>query len=338
MQPGESLELDLFMARQRLNAAAEAAQDAAVELLADGTISAWNPAAETAFGYGQQQAMGQNCNILDSAQETGSLLDLCTRAANGRPTGPFEIQLQHKGGRPLPVSAMVVPVLDRQGTIVAFRASLMDLSHRKEAERQQVMLKRESTHRIKNAFAVLQSILHFTLKNSPKPADFARVFSNRLHSLSATHDLLAANNWKGIELGALARQQLAAYDRLDGTRLQVRGPEVNLPVQYATSFGLIFNELAANSEKHGAWRLPAGHVQLTWAIEATGGESSRLHLCWRERGGPPPSTHRPPGLGVVLIERSLSDARVLNTYEMLGLTCTIELEISPSADRQGNVP
>jgi two-component sensor histidine kinase len=43
------------------------------------------------------------------------------------------------------------------------------------------------------------------------------------------------------------------------------------------------NELCTNTTKFGALSMPAGHVEIAWAIDD---ESQRLRLTWTEIGGP----------------------------------------------------
>ena len=100
---------------------------------------------------------------------------------------------------------------------------------------------RELAHRVKNSFAILQAILRSTLKTTSNPQDFAAKFSGRLHSLAAAQDVLTANDWRGAELGSLARHQLSAYIANEADRLLISGAEINLPAEYAAPFGLVFN-------------------------------------------------------------------------------------------------
>ncbi len=324
----EAAKAALHIANERLAIAASISQDALLSVTPDGEIASWNRAAERLFGYAATEAIGQNIAMLLSPDSQGEQLEFLSRVCAGETLGPEDTKRLRQDGTLIDVSISAAPVKSIDGSIFNVAVAIQDISRRKEWEVRQKSMTRELTHRVKNSFAILQSILHSTLKTSPQPKDFAKVFSSRLHSLAAAQDVLTANDWRGIELGALARHQLASYDKLDNVKLRITGPEIYLAPQYATPFGLIFNELAANAYEHGAWSSSNGKVDLSWYVESVLGSTMKLFVRWQERGGPKPSSHRTPGLGVVLIEKSLAGAHVVNIYEAQGLTCTIELDIA----------
>jgi two-component system, chemotaxis family, CheB/CheR fusion protein len=323
------LKAALQVANERLAIAQSISQDALLSVTSEGQITSWNREAERLFGYLGHEAIGQNISMLLSPENQTEQLHFLARVRAGETLVSEDTNRRRKDGTLVNVSISAAPIKSNDGSVFNISIAMQDISRRKEWEIRQKSMTRELSHRIKNSFAVLQSILHSTLKNSPEPKEFAKVFSSRLHSLAAAQDILTANDWRGVELGALARHQLASYDKLDSIKLRMEGPEVYLAPQYATPFGLIFNELAANAYEHGAWSKPTGTVDLRWRVEHQLGSLSKLHVMWQERGGPKPPSHRPPGLGVVLIEKSLAGAQVINTFEAHGLTCKIELEITP---------
>ncbi len=328
----ELLNAELHIARQRLENAASLSQDALFIMTPNGQILSWNRAAERFFGYTIAEAIGHDITALLVPEDQKQHLNFLSRVCAGETFKLDDIKHRRKDGTLIDVSITAAPVMGIDGLVESISIAIQDIGRRKGWDAYEKSMTRELAHRVKNSFAILQSILHSTLKNSPEPNEFAKVFSSRLHSLAAAQDALTANDWRGVELGALARHQLAPYDKLDNTKLQMIGPEVYLSPQYAIPFGLIFNELAANSLEHGAWSKLQGKVQLQWHVDYHSNTAAKLHVFWQERGGPKPSAHRKPGFGIVLIEKSLAGALVLNTFEALGLTCTIELDIAPLSD------
>jgi two-component system CheB/CheR fusion protein len=328
----ENAQIALHIANERLAAASLISQDALLTTTPEGKILTWNPASQRLFGYAAKDAIGQNISVLASLENQTEQQEFLARVLTGETLGPEDTKRLRSDGALIDISISAAPVRLHDGSVVSISIAMQDIGRRKEWEARQKSMMRELTHRVKNSFAILQSILHSTLKTSPQPQDFAKVFSSRLHSLAAAQDVLTANDWRGIELGALARHQLASYDRLDNVKLHITGPEVYLAPDYATPFGLIFNELAANALEHGAWSSPLGRVELDWKVEGVPGSPVKLFVSWKERGGPKPSSHRSPGLGVVLIEKSLAGALVTNSYDAIGLTCSIELEIASLRD------
>ena len=312
----------------RMAAVASASQDPLFGLTLEGQIEAWNPAAERLFGYSASEAIGQHVSMIAGPSGQQEQRDYLARARAGESVGPFNSQRIRKDGTFVDVAIAVGPVKAPDGSVIAVSVTMHDISERKEWEARQRLMTRELAHRVKNSFAVLQAILRSTLKTTSNPQDFAAKFSGRLHSLAAAQDILTDNNWKGAELGSLARHLLSTYIVNEDSRLAISGPEINLPPDYAVPFGLIFNELATNALKYGALSVPGGKIDLSWRVEGKTGAGSNLILTWRERGGPKITSLEPRGFGSTLIERSLAGAKVERLFDADGLICTVSLTLN----------
>ena len=310
----------------RMAAVAGASHDALFGATLEGCIEAWNPAAERLLGYTAAEAIGQHVRILAAPADHHEQKNFLVRASAGETIPPYHARRLRKDGSFVEVSVALGPVKAPNGSVIAISIAMHDISDRKEWEARQRLMTRELAHRVKNSFAILQAILRSTLKTSPNPEEFAAKFSGRLHSLAAAQDILTANDWKGAELGALARHLLLLYV-VEGDRLVISGPEVNLPAEYAVPFGLIFNELATNALKYGALSTPNGKIELSWRIENNAIAGSILSLTWRERGGPNITSLETRGFGSALIEKSLAGAKVERLFDADGFICTIELTL-----------
>ena len=302
----------------RMAAVAAASHDALFGVTLEGQIEAWNPAAERLFGYTAAEAIGQHVSMLAAPVDHRDQKDLLLRARAGEAIPPYNARRLRKDGSLVDVSVSLGLVKAPNGSVIAISVAMHDISDRKEWEARQRLMTRELAHRVKNSFAVLQAILRSTLKTTPNPHEFAAKFSGRLHSLAAAQDILTANDWKGAELGALARHLLSLYISGEGERLVISGPEVNLPAEYAVPFGLIFNELATNALKYGALSAPSGKIELSWRIEGKASAGSVLSLTWRERGGPKITSLDGRGFGSALIERSIAGAKVERRFDTEG--------------------
>ncbi len=311
----------------RMAAVAAASQDALFGATVEGYIEAWNPAAERLFGYTAADAIGQHISILAGPAERGAQGEYLARARAGEKIQPYNARRLRKDGSYVDVSVALGPVKAPDGSVIAISVAMHDISDRKEWEARQRLMTRELAHRVKNSFAILQAILRSTLKTTPNSQEFATKFSGRLHSLAAAQDILTANDWKGAELGALARHLLSLYITEEGVRLAISGPEVNLPAEYAVPFGLIFNELATNAVKYGALSTPNGKIELSWHVENRINEGTVLSISWRERGGPKITSLDTRGFGSTLIERSLAGAKVERHFDADGFICTIEFTL-----------
>jgi PAS domain S-box-containing protein len=313
----------------RMAAVAMASHDALFGISLKGLIETWNPAAERLFGYASSEIVGQHVSILADPSRHEEQLEMKLRATGNDTVGPYDAKRLRKDGAFVDVSVALAPVKSPDCPVLSISVAMHDISDRKEWEARQRLMTRELAHRIKNSYAVLQGILRSTLRTARNPKDFADAFSGRLHSLAAAQDVLIDSNWRGAELGALARRQLSAYVSDGGNRVDFAGPVVNLPPEYAAPLGLVFNELATNATKYGALSVPGGNIQLFWRIEQSQDASLTIYLTWRERGGPPVVDQGTRGFGMSLIEKSIAGAKVESTFETAGLTCKIEWTIKP---------
>jgi PAS domain S-box-containing protein len=311
----------------RMAAVALASHDALLGITLDGYIEAWNPAAERLFGYSASEAIGKHVGILADPARHEEQQQRMGQANSHETVGPYDARRIRKDGTYIDISVTLAPVKAPDGSTTSLSVAIHDISDRKEWEARQKLMTRELAHRIKNSFAVLQGILRSTLRTSRNPQDFAEAFSGRLHSLAAAQDVLTANDWKGAELGALIKHQLSAYVLNEDDRVEISGPDVNLPAEYAAPFGLIFNELATNALKYGALSVPEGNIQIIWRTERNFDSSVKIFLTWRERGGPKVTVQGQRGFGSTLIEKSLAGAKIENSFEPDGLTCRIELTL-----------
>jgi PAS domain S-box-containing protein len=314
---------DAYIAR--MAAVALASHDALFGITLEGYVETWNPGAERLFGYKAEEIIGQHISILADQTRHAEQQELMQRAQFDRTVGPYEARRMRKDGTFVDVSVSLAPVKTADGKVLSLSVAVHDITDRKEWEARQKLMTRELAHRIKNSFAVLQGILRSTLRSAKNPQDFAEAFSGRLQSLAAAQDVLTANDWRGAELAALARLQLSAYVEMDDGRVEIVGPRVGLPADYAAPFGLVFNELATNAVKYGSLSVPTGSVLIFWTLERQIDGRSKVNLTWQERGGPKPQDSPPRGFGSSLIQKSLAGAKLQTCYEPEGLRCIIEV-------------
>ncbi len=203
-------------------------------------------------------------------------------------------------------------------------ATIQDISDAKAWNAHQSVLIGELSHRVKNTLAVVMAMVRQTLKDATEP-EAMKKFEDRLFALSAAHDLLVKNDWKGAEIGAIISRLLAAYPAFGEGRVTVDGPDAVLPPDLATPFVMILHELATNAAKYGALG-EKGHVSVTWRIVLPR-KGKLLELMWRESGGPPVPKERGSGFGTFIIENGMPDAKVEQHFEPAGLACRIEMRL-----------
>lgn len=178
-----------------------------------------------------------------------------------------------------------------------------DVTERRNAALRQETLVAELNHRVKNTLAVVQSIGTQTAKSTSDPADFNTKFALRIASLARTHDLLTRRSWGEIPLRDMLRAELEHAD--PSARVELAGPDISIPADFAVSLCLITHEMATNALKYGALSHSDGKLRVEWAAsEDAAGRS--IHLSWMELCPVPvsPPLHR--GFGSRLIERTAS--------------------------------
>jgi two-component sensor histidine kinase len=93
---------------------------------------------------------------------------------------------------------------------------------------------------------------------------------------------------------------------------------------------MALHELATNAVKYGAWSTPEGRVEIRWRVDP-GDAGDRLHLEWRERGGPPVVPPKRRGFGSRLIERGLAaelGGEVRMRFDPEGLVCVVDAPLT----------
>lgn len=257
-------------------------------------------------------------DLLDAVYATGE-------AYEGRST---PIHLQRAPGAPLEsvyLTFLYQPIRDSTGQVAGIFVQGHDVTDTiVAAERQKLMID-ELNHRVKNTLATVQSIAMQTARSHADPMTFAQAFQARLLALSHTHDLLTRSHWEGADLGDILQHETEAHGAHSVT---LNGPPVALGPAAALSLGMIFHELATNAAKYGALSAPHGRVLVDWSIADQ--THRRLHLTWREVGGPVVTTPTRKGFGSRLIERNVRHdlaGEVKVDYASDGMTAEFEIPL-----------
>jgi PAS domain S-box-containing protein len=200
-----------------------------------------------------------------------------------------------------------------------------DITDRKQADEHRTLLINELNHRVKNTLATVQSIATQTLRNTESPAAAREAIEGRLIALSRAHNVLTRENWEGAGLTEIVEQGIAPYMSGGEDRIRVSGQNVRLPPRMALAFAMMLQELATNAVKYGALSGPAGHVALSWEVQAA--DPPRLLLRWEESGGPPVEAPTRRGFGTRLVERSLAQelgGTVEIAFAPAGIVCSVD--------------
>jgi two-component sensor histidine kinase len=171
-------------------------------------------------------------------------------------------------------------------------------------EQRQSLLVRELHHRVKNTLATVQALVGATGRSTGSFDAFYRSFSKRIASLAKTHNLLTEDYWQTASLREIALNELKPFAEGRQPRFMLIGPPVELSADLAVPVGMALHELTTNAICYGALSVPGGHVEVRWSVDEAEGVR-KLHLEWRERGGPPVSAPQHQGFGTTLLQRIL---------------------------------
>jgi two-component sensor histidine kinase len=200
------------------------------------------------------------------------------------------------------------PVRDEAGKVEGVLCIVSETTERVVAQQRQTLLLRETNHRLKNLFAMVDAMIGLSVRSARTPEDFAQALRGRLAALLRAKELVrpgiigTEHASERTTVDALLRTILQPYeDNNSDERISASGPDVVVGATAVTSLALALHETATNAVKYGALSQPNGAIRIKWETQ---GYDFRLE--WEETGGPEimviPDAR---GFGTVLTERSI---------------------------------
>jgi two-component sensor histidine kinase len=206
------------------------------------------------------------------------------------------------------VAINAAPMRTSDGRVIGYSAVIRDITERKRVEKHLRIVMRELSHRTKNLLAVIMAMVRQTARKSNDVAVLQTELIQRLQSMSASHDLLVAEDWAGASVEGLVRAVLQPFVGNASETVECQGSSVFVNATAAQNLGLALHELATNAAKYGALSTTHGRVRVTWAFEPDSEGLPRLVIKWVERCGPPVVPPQVKGFGHVVIERVAAEA------------------------------
>jgi PAS domain S-box-containing protein len=126
--------------RARLAAIVESSDDAIIGMDLDGTITAWNQAAEQMYGYAAAEATGHSIRLVvphDRHNEESGVLD---RIARGEHVKHFETIRCRKDGTCFAASLSLSPIRDQAGRVTGAAKIARDITERQRASQRAALL------------------------------------------------------------------------------------------------------------------------------------------------------------------------------------------------------
>jgi PAS domain S-box-containing protein len=202
---------------------------------------------------------------------------------------------------------------------------IIDITERKQAEKQRNTLNAELDHRVKNVLATVGAIIYQTQHANATTSDFVASVERRIQSLASTHELLSHTRWQGVSLLEIIRREFAPYST---GNTDIGGPNITLRPEAAQAVAMVLHELATNAAKYGALSNHTGRVSVRWFWLRNGIPYQRLAIDWREIDGPPVSTPSVSGYGSNII-RELIPFELGGNAELIfaseGIRCQLEI-------------
>jgi two-component sensor histidine kinase len=128
------------------------------------------------------------------------------------------------------------------------------------------------------------------------------------------------------------RSATVPYDGQGVGRISIDGPDFGITSGAVIALAMTFNELCTNTTKFGALSVPAGRIEINWAIDD---ESKRLRLTWSESNGPPvaPPNRRSFGTRMIGSLGQQLNGEVQLAYESSGFIYTLTVPLGSLTEK-----
>ncbi len=196
---------------------------------------------------------------------------------------PYEIEyrLRHHSGQYRWTLGRALPIRDEAGRIIRWFGTCTDIHESRIAAEEREIVAQELSHRIKNIFSVLGSIVSLAARSHPQAQGFAEELRGRILALGTAHEFVRPRAGETEQDGqaslhGLLRALFAAYDD-HGGRVEIAGPDLAIAEGAATPLALVFHELGTNAAKYGGLADGQGGIDISTALE---GDTYRV--TWKE--------------------------------------------------------
>jgi PAS domain S-box-containing protein len=304
------MEQELREAEERLAATYENVLAGIAECDEDGCFLRVNEAFETITGYSKDELLSKTFFDITHPDDVPLERQQYARQVAGE-IDRYALCKRYvrKDGKLIWVEVTSTTVRSDNGDFRYGVRMVQDVTERKLAEEQKKLLLDELNHRVKNTLATVQALAAHTARSATSAEDFRRRFEPRLLALSAAHDRLTRNDWRGANLADIVTGELGAHD-VPGA-VSVEGPDIILPPRVSLSLSMALHELATNALKYGALSVPGGRISVRWQVERDPATPYPvgLELTWEESGGPPVQAPSQEGFGSRLLRVTAAELR-----------------------------
>jgi PAS domain S-box-containing protein len=311
---------------QRYRLIFEQAEDIIFTADIDQRITDANEAGARAIGLHRDDLIGRPISDFVDADGFRQTSEMLRHKLDHGGNTRHEVAVKSADGRQMRWENNSTLIVDPDKRPIGLLSISRDVTERRAFEARQTLLINELNHRVKNTLALVQAIAHQSFGRDTDILTAQDNFLARIRMLAGAHDLLTREQWEGVTLAELVR---AATAPLAADRIEMSGDVLVVTPKAAVALAMALHELGTNAVKYGALSVPEGRLAIDWHADV-----DRLHLDWREYGGPPVAMPEHRGFGVRMIERALASdlgGRVKVDFDSAGVHCAID------APRKGNV-
>ena len=235
-------------------------------------------------GYDEDDIVGRNCRFLQGPDTDPKAVAKIRTALEQEDVVVVELVNYRKNGEKFWNALHLGPIYDENGKLMYYFGSQWDVSDVHAARADEAHAKamsRELSHRMKNMFSVIASIVNVTGRMEGQP-DLARAINERVHALGRAYEPTLDDAQLGaIEVGQAVRSVLGAYDP-QGTRINYLGNGLRAESNIVSLLGLVLHELGTNAMKYGALSQDEGRIDVNWSLDQDrpdGFEALKLDWC-----------------------------------------------------------
>ncbi|MDQ1154429.1 PAS domain-containing protein [Brevundimonas sp. SORGH_AS_0993] len=198
----------------------------------------------------------------------------------------------------------VTPIRNAEGEIIALQSLSQDVTRRERERRENALVSRELSHRIKNLFAVVDSLLHLSARQQEGVGPYVESVRQRIaglgraiafiHPLTPSEVPAAPRTVKGLI------EALAAPYAETGAVISIEGDDAEIGQKAVTALAMVLNELVTNAVKYGGLSKPQGRLKIILLRHET-----NLVVSWIEKNVLDPDKPMTPGFGTNLLDRTV---------------------------------
>ncbi|WMS43761.1 HWE histidine kinase domain-containing protein [Acuticoccus sp. MNP-M23] len=244
-------------------------------------IQRWNESARTLYGYGEDEVLGRDPSAILGHTLNAEWDTVCEDIYAGK-AWRGALSLRAKSGEMVPARTTVRRA-GQIGSETLFVQICRNESALHEAAARHNLVLRELSHRVKNTFSVVNSLILMSARIEGDSPEFAENLRRRISALSQAHaHSLSPSAADCASASKIIETILRAY-AVDKNGLVIRGGAEPLAVSQLTPISLLVNELGARASQNGAFAQDGGTVTLDIART-----EESWTIVWRESGAAGP--------------------------------------------------